>query len=147
MLPLGGTSDPGGQPESKYVQDYFRALVWSPPVLGGRLQGTSSVYTSKDLEKIDRELDKAREEYMLLRQRWNVSIALGGLSLDDEKLNEAYKDALQKSLIPLVNDLRPGLPASTYPYYAKEVVVTLRRAAGEVESTSPRKTRKARLAF
>jgi len=42
------------------------------------LQGKSSVYTSKDLEKIDRELDKAREEYMLLKQRWNVSIALGG---------------------------------------------------------------------
>mmetsp|Transcript_10862 Transcript_10862/g.24666 ORF Transcript_10862/g.24666 Transcript_10862/m.24666 type:complete len:167 (-) Transcript_10862:143-643(-) len=75
---------------------------------------------------------------MLLKQRWNVSIALGGFSLDDEKLEDAYKDAFRKSLKPLVQDLRPGLPSSAYPYYAKEVQKLLSLSVAQKEKLTQR---------
>eukprot|EP00960_Hanusia_phi_P073153 767950-Hanusia_phi.AAC.3 len=111
------------QPQDKYVNDYFRTLVWSPPVLGGRLQGKSSVYTSKDLEKIGllrrghdiplmkpcvsrsrarqgtRGVHVAQAAMERLDRAGRVQVSGHG-SLDDEKLEDAYKDAFRKSLKP-----------------------------------------------
>ena len=60
------------------------------------------VYTSKELKKIDVKLDKARRDFRHLKSLWNVSVAMGGYSLDHARLMKAYKDALNKAQMKIV---------------------------------------------
>jgi len=64
-------------------EEYFRALAKSPAVLGMRKMSKDGkiIYTSPELKKIDRILDKARLGLFHLESLWNVSDALNGILL------------------------------------------------------------------
>lgn len=85
-------------------EEYFVSVVKSPPVLGQRqLSKDGKVrYTSDELKKIDIKLDKARLDFRNLKSLWNVSVALGGYSLDHTRLIKAYKKALDQAQLQIV---------------------------------------------
>ena len=91
-------------------EDYYRALVRSPAVLGKRdvAKDGKTVYSSKELKKIDNRLDVARLHLARMKKLWDVSDGLGGYSLDYGKLVGAYREALHKLEAPIVQAVRPG---------------------------------------
>ena len=85
-------------------------MVRSPAVLGKRdvAKDGKTVYSSKELKKIDNRLDVARLHLARMKKLWDVSDGLGGYSLDYGKLVGAYREALHKLEAPIVQAVRPG---------------------------------------